>query len=169
MRIPERYTIEAGIVVVGPLSMPIIHEPEVHVPLVQGVDIGQAASLAEQHLCDAGIFIEKATYNGSKLIIPNSVPAHRISRQHGHLVFNDDYSNVAYRHLSKRYGTVLWTRSTDVIGDLYASGQLMDLMFSGETGVQERYLLLGAEAGKNSLYGAMPTPSYYVKITREKK
>ena len=162
------------------------NEPTLRIPLVNDTIIGRASG-EEQDICDGGIkrrmgeheniacgimqFIERPSYNGKKIIIPNDPNELNIwiSRKHGELKINEGNLDIYYKHLSKsNMLTAIWAPSQGIIEDMESNGQLVNLHFSDSKEPEtKRYLLLGGKEKTQNLEERFPYYSFYVLIRRE--
>lgn len=179
----KRYTAEVG--TFSPeKGRPNFHDAYLRVPLVGNTYIGRATNTEEQGLCDGGIvgnieqpnivgivqFIERPSYNGKKLIIPNDIHGFSrwISREHGELRLKEGDIDFYYRHLSKSgMRTALWIPSDGLVEEVQEHGQMMKLHFPSKGEPQlDRYLLLGGMSEGRTLEERFPYYSYYVLVRR---
>ena len=162
------------------------NEPTLRIPLVNDTIIGRASG-EEQDICDGGIkrrigeheniacgimqFIERPSYNGKKIIIPNDPNELNIwiSRKHGELKINEGNLDIYYKHLSKsNMLTAIWAPSQGIIEDMESNRQLANLHFSDSKEPEtKRYLLLGGKEKTQNLEERFPYYSFYVLIRRK--
>lgn len=170
MVVGQLYTVEAGSFILKD-GKPIFREPDLKIPLVMGVDIGRSSDFAEDGYChgfdlfSGADYMERANYNGEKIIIPNHTYPFRgstriISRNHGRLERNEK-SEFDYIHKSKKMSTILWGEKEGLIGDVHEIDSILNLPFSEDK--SQLYLLLGGKH-MESLEEKFKFPSYYVSI-----
>lgn len=161
-----------------------LRPPHLRIPLVNNVQIGKAGNDEEQALCRGGglldfdiehlkgrvFFLERVSYNGGKVIIPNFTHiGNGISLRHGELRLQEGNARFYYSHLSEESAfTSLYVPGRGVIKSTNIPNDVIDLGVQEHQSRLERILLLGVvnreETGCQPVVPGYTLPFYYVKI-----